>query len=115
MDPPVLLREQLPLPPCEFPTISTRIAGLQALYREGEMTRVALQLRDLQRDWEAAAQDAALKAFLKKSKGGDVPEGGMAKVEIPLAGRLWLLLMHAATLMLESKYKQARKSMQAAE
>jgi hypothetical protein len=28
-DPPVLLREQLPPPPCAFPSIASRIAGLQ--------------------------------------------------------------------------------------
>lgn len=93
------------------------LSSLQGLYRDGEVTRVALQLRDLQKDWEAAAAEAALKAFLKKTAKapadapmGDAPQGG-----IPLAGRLWLLLMHASTLMMESKCKQAQRSMQAAE
>lgn len=90
---------------------------VQGLYRDGEVTRVALQLRDLQKDWEAAATEAALKNFLKKtSKAAPEAElGEAAKGEIPLAGRLWLLLMHASTLMIESKHKQARRSMAAAE
>ena len=68
-------------------------ACVQGLYRDGEVTRVALQLRDLQKDWEAAATEAALKNFLKKtSKAAPEAELGEAATgEIPLAGRLWLL------------------------
>ncbi len=35
--------------------------------------------------------------------------------EIPLDGRIWLLLMHGCCLMLEGSHKASRKSLQAAE
>ncbi|KAG2432264.1 hypothetical protein HXX76_009182 [Chlamydomonas incerta] len=125
-DPPVLLREALPPPPCDFPAISARISGIQVLYRDGEMTRVALALRDLQRDWETACAAAALSRVIQRggrsqpppaangSGGPDDGQGG-TRGEIPLEGRIWLLLLHGCCLMLEGRHKNARRSLQAAE
>ncbi|KAG2446956.1 hypothetical protein HYH02_008110 [Chlamydomonas schloesseri] len=126
-DPPVLLREALPPPPCAFPAIAARISGIQVLYRDGEMTRVALALRDLQRDWETAAAAAALSRVIQRG-GRSQPAGASGgagsgsgadadgqRGEIPLEGRIWLLLLHGCCLMLEGRQKNARRSLQAAE
>ncbi|KAG2498586.1 hypothetical protein HYH03_003337 [Edaphochlamys debaryana] len=114
-DPPVLLREQLPPPPCAYPAIAARINGIQVQYRDGEMTRVALALRDLQRDWEAACSASALASTLRQGRGGGGGDAGGARGEIPLEGRIWLLLLHGCCLMLDGKARTARKSLQAAE
>ncbi|EFJ46194.1 hypothetical protein VOLCADRAFT_105630 [Volvox carteri f. nagariensis] len=121
-DPPVLLREQLPPPPCSFPSIAARISGIMVLYRDGEMTRVGLALRDLQRDWEDAASAAAVTAAIRRqasaalaSSGAAEPSNSDLRGEIPLEGRIWLLLLHGCSLMMDGKYRAARKSLQAAE
>eukprot|EP00198_Chlamydomonas_reinhardtii_P010167 XP_001699504.1 predicted protein [Chlamydomonas reinhardtii] len=99
----------------------------QVLYRDGEMTRVALALRDLQRDWETACAAAALSRVIQRGgrsqppplaqgSGGGPDDGqGGARGEIPLEGRIWLLLLHGCCLMLEGRHKNARRSLQAAE
>lgn len=45
LDPPVLLREQLPQPPCEFPAIATRIAGVQVRLCNNRSRRPVLEDR----------------------------------------------------------------------
>mgnify|MGYP001807151913 CR=1 FL=1 len=93
------------------------------------MTRVALALRDLQRDWETACAAAALSRVIQRGGrsqppppaqgsgfGGGPDDGqGGARGEIPLEGRIWLLLLHGCCLMLEGRHKNARRSLQAAE
>ncbi|GIL41957.1 hypothetical protein Vafri_40 [Volvox africanus] len=121
-EPPVLMREQLPPPPCNFAAIAARISGIMMLYRDGEMMRVGLALRDLQRDWEDAAAAAAVTAAIRRQAAApanapppaDDPEPDL-RGEIPLEGRIWLLLLHGCGLMMEGKYRAARKSLQAAE
>eukprot|EP00201_Polytomella_parva_P023648 CAMPEP_0175047728 /NCGR_PEP_ID=MMETSP0052_2-20121109/5767_1 /TAXON_ID=51329 ORGANISM="Polytomella parva, Strain SAG 63-3" /NCGR_SAMPLE_ID=MMETSP0052_2 /ASSEMBLY_ACC=CAM_ASM_000194 /LENGTH=491 /DNA_ID=CAMNT_0016311657 /DNA_START=177 /DNA_END=1649 /DNA_ORIENTATION=- len=75
-DPPILMRESIPPPPCPFPKIAARIASVHTMYRDGEVSRVLFALRDLQRDWEEEAAQAALKAFLRSQRGGGGGGGG---------------------------------------
>ncbi|GLC35130.1 hypothetical protein PLESTM_000282600 [Pleodorina starrii] len=119
-DPPVLLREHLLPPSCNYPAIAARISGIMVLYRDGEMTRVGLALRDLQRDWEDAASAAAIAAAIRRqakaAPGAPVETSeGDLRGQIPLEGRIWLLLLHGCGLMMEGKHRAARKSLQAAE
>ncbi|GFR45126.1 hypothetical protein Agub_g6506, partial [Astrephomene gubernaculifera] len=120
-DPPVLLREHLSPPHCSFPAIAARIAGIQVLYRDGEMTRVALSLRDVQRDWEAAILAGGLSQAIRRPTGHPAPGSSaaeaalMARGEIPSEGRLWLLLMDACCRMMEGRHASARKRLVAAE
>ncbi len=93
----------------------------QVLYRDGEMTRVGLGLRDLQRDWEDAASAAAITAAIRRqahagpgNAAADPSEADL-RGQIPLEGRIWLLLLHGCGLMMEGKHRAARKSLQAAE
>lgn len=134
-------------PASTHPTSLSAVPYRQAMYKEGDLPRVALFLRELQREWEAAAQAAALAAAIRRTPQGSSPGKGRgsgaggggaggpalptgvapgsvnigeaaeaaARGEIPLEGRLWLLVLHACCLMREGNHRAAHQNLQAAE
>lgn len=123
-EPPVILRELLPLPTCDVDTIKSKILGTRELLANLETFRLQQTLKEIQNEWESAVGEAAEKEALKKAKtagagGGASVGGGSGNAnkppEVPLEGQLWLLLMNGITAMVDGKYALAQRSFIAGE
>ncbi len=56
-DPPVVLRETIPLPLCDFPQILTKIKGIKELMLNSENKLCITALIDLYQEWEQAVEE----------------------------------------------------------
>lgn len=112
-EPPVLLREILPLPvTCDSAAIRKRLVGVAAMISQGEARGAGSVLREVVRDWEAAVGEKALKDVMRraKGKGGVVDEAAIAAAghaEIPAEGAAWVLATAAGAASAEARHGAA--------
>jgi hypothetical protein len=56
-DPPLVLRETLPLPACEFPAVDSKLQGIKSLMIDHDIASCITSLREVYADWERAIEE----------------------------------------------------------
>ncbi|KAF5834546.1 hypothetical protein DUNSADRAFT_8754 [Dunaliella salina] len=129
-DPPVLVKEALLPPACEFANLRTVVNKIQALMAADDFNAVGPQLAPLRADWEGAVadkfiRDASRRAKLakqamakNKSSGAAVEETPEEEEdipkEVPAEAAVWLLLVAGRCAMAGRRMESAKAFMHTA-